>query len=156
MSDYKTPTADLAYDRYADMLFRTAYAMLLSKHDAEDAVSDVFEKFIRKNKTFNDSEHEKAWFLRVTVNTCHDLQRRKSIRSYTPLEEIADISESSEKDTGILESVFALPEKYKMCILLHYFEGFSAKETASALGVSESAVKMRLMRAREMLKAELS
>ena len=156
MSDYRTPGAAEAYDRYADMLFRTAFSLLLNKQDAEDAVSDVFAKFISKPPVFKNSDHEKAWFLKVTVNTCHDRQRRRAVRRYTPLDEIAEILAAQQKDTTVLDSDLAIDEKYRICILLHYFEDFSIEQTAKILKITQSAVKMRLSRAREMLKSALS
>lgn len=97
MDNRDNPTPDIGklYDKYADMLYRVAYSSLMSKECAEDAVQDVFAKFIRAPRSFKDSEHEKAWFLRVTVNCCHDLQRKRAIRIYTPLEEITDLADTS-------------------------------------------------------------
>ena len=71
--------ADLeaAYGRYADMLYRLALSHLGVVEDAEDAVHDVFEKYINTSPSFKDGEHEKAWFVRVTVNRCHDLLRKR-------------------------------------------------------------------------------
>ena len=72
------------------------------------------------------------------------------------LDEIAEIVAAEQKDTTVLDSVLALDEKYRICILLHYFEDFSIEQTAKILKITQSAVKMRLSRAREMLKSALS
>ena len=151
----RTPGIEEIYDRYANLLFRLAFSLLLSKEDAEDAVQEVFIKFVVKKPAFNDVEHEKAWFVRVTINLCHDLQRRRKIRSYTPLEEISEIPHGEEKSYSMLEDVFELSEKYKTVILLHYFEDFSVEEIADILKISKSAVKMRLKRGRDLLKGKL-
>lgn len=155
MSDYRTPDAALAYTSHAGRMYRIAYALLLSAHDAEDAAAEVFARFLRKMPVFKNAEHEKAWFLRVTVNVCRDMLRRRAVRSYTPLEEIAEITPAEQKDARVLESVLALPEKFRVCVLLHYFEGFRVEEIARILHLSPSAVKMRLSRARDMLKTAL-
>ena len=154
MQDIRIKTAEL-YTRYADILYRTAYAKLLSAHDAEDAVSETFAKYLGKTPEFRDSSHERAWFLRVCINTCTDIMRRRSVRSYTPLDELAEVLPAAEKDAHVLESVYALPEKYRLCVLLYYFENLNVEETAESLKISVSAVKMRLSRARDMLKTEL-
>ncbi len=142
------------YDKYADMLYRLAYSMVLSTHDAEDVVHDVFAKYLMKNPHFKDEEHEKAWFLRVTVNQCHDFAKKQKYRNYTPLEEVVATVETKE-DLGLLPAVLALDEKYKMVLLLHYFEGYSVEEIAFSLKLSVSAVKMRLSRGREKLKHQI-
>lgn len=154
---FTSPLVETVYEKYADMLYRTAYSLLLSLHDAEDATAEVFVKYIKNRPSFNDSEHEKAWLLRVTVNTCHDIQRRRTVRTYTPIDELAAVlpAEDTSAKTDVLESVLALPEKYRVCVILHYFEDFSVEQIAKALGLTKSAVKMRLARAREMLKKEL-
>lgn len=155
-SQYKTPGAQVLYDRYAGMLYRLAYAVLHAQQDAEDAVAEVFVKWIARRPVFRDAEHERAWFVRVCVNQCRDFQRRRKIRAYTPLEQMSEILAGAASDTtGVIEDVLALPEKYKIVILLHYFEDFSVEEIAASLGLSVSAVKMRLSRARQLLKRSL-
>ena len=57
---YRASDASAAYDRYADLLFRLAYARLLCKEDAEDAVVEVFSKYLSRPPVFQDAEHEKA------------------------------------------------------------------------------------------------
>lgn len=141
-----------AYDRYADMLYRLALTHLGSREDAEDAVHDVFAKYISASPSFKDSEHEKAWFIRVTVNRCHDIFRRRARRNHLALEEAENISHTYEDEPEIIRIVHSLPEKYKSAIVLHYLEGFSVEETAKILSLTASAVKMRLSRGREYIK----
>lgn len=144
---------ETAYDKYADMLYRLAFSHLRRREDAEDAVQDVFTKYMNTSPRFTDDEHERAWLVRVTVNRCHDMLRRGKVRERDSLDDISEIpDEESENTSGVLQAVFALPEKYKTAITLHYLEGFSVEEISSMLGISLSAVKMRLSRGREILK----
>lgn len=143
------------YDDYADMLFRISYSILLSKEDAEDAVHDVFAKFLAAPPDFLEKEHEKAWFIKLAVNRCRDILRKNKVRSYVPLDEIAEIPAEDKGSSEVFEAVLRLPEKFKTVILLHYFEGFGVSETAKLAGISDSAAKMRLLRGRELLKNEL-
>jgi RNA polymerase sigma factor (sigma-70 family) len=152
---YKNPDVQTAYDRHADMLFRLSYSILFSREDAEDVVHDVFVKYVSKSPAFHEYEHEKAWFVRVTINHCHDLLRHKKIRSYIPLDDIGEIPAKEYETDDVLKSVLALPDKYKLSILIHYYEGYSVEQTSKMLGISKSAVKMRLARGRDMLKKEL-
>ena len=145
------------YNRYGEMLFRVCFSMLKSKEDAEDAVQDVFLKYFTNPKPFNDAEHEKAWFIRVTSNHCKDVMRKRTVRSFVGLDEINELEDYGiERDGGeVLNSIFALPEKYKTVFVLHYLEEISVAEIAAALGISQSAVKMRLSRGRDILKGKL-
>lgn len=155
-SQYETPGTQVLYERYAGMLYRLAYAVLRAQQDAEDAVAEVFVKWITRHPAFRDGEHERAWFVRVCINQCRDFQRRRKIRAYTPLEQMSEVLAHAPSDTAsVLEDVLALPEKYKMVILLYYFEDFPVGDIAASLGLSASAVKMRLSRARDLLKRNM-
>ena len=154
-SDSRFLPCDLMYDRYGDMLFRVCFLILVSHADAEDAVQDVFFKYMDKKPVFSDEEHAKAWLIRVASNHCKDMLRSRKTRSSLSLEEIEDY-EIEPEQSEILSHVFALPVKYREVIVLHYLEGYGIKEIAAALTIGESAVKMRLTRGRELLKKELS
>lgn len=143
-----------AYDKHSDMLFRLALAQLGNSEDAMDAVHDVFLRFFDTQPDFKDSEHECAWFIRATVNRCHDIQRHKKIRTHPSLDEIGDVAvnDDGEATKQLYRALSALPEKYSSVITLHYLEGFSVEEIASMLRITQSGIKMRLSRGREALK----
>lgn len=143
------------YERYADMLYRVAFSILRMKEAAEDAVSDTFYKYIDKRPAFRGREHEKAWFLRVTMNGCRDIQRKGRLQSYTPLDGIADKAADEAAGSGILDDVLRLPQKLKEVILLFYFEEMTVEQIAGVLRLSNAAVKMRLARARKALKINI-
>ena len=142
------------YDEYSDLLYRLALTHSSNAEDASDAVHDVFLKYASSPKLFFDEEHRKAWFIRVTINRCLDLHRKNKVRSYSPLDEAYDIpSEENGISRDLKEMLDSLPENYRSVLVLHYLEGFSVEETAKLLKLSESAVKMRLNRAREYVKS---
>lgn len=154
-SNYQTPTVEMVYDLYADMLYRISYTMLMSKEDAEDNVAEVFLTYIKKRPEFNEKEHEKAWFIKVTVNHSKDMMRKRKIRSHIPLHEITNVADDTiDISDDILSDVLALPDKFKAVIVLHYFEDLSIDKISSILGISKSGVKMRLLRGRELLKTK--
>lgn len=129
--------------------------MLQSREDAEDVLQDVFVKILSRSFDFNSAEHERAWLVRVTLNRCHDVLRKKKIRRYTPLEDIVSLP-AEEKDMSILREVQTLPSDKREVVLLRYFEDFSVQQIAEILHITPSAVKMRLARARELLKEILN
>ena len=155
MNTSGAPDTERIYARYADLLYRLAFTHLSSAADAEDAVSDVFVKYLQTQPAFLSEDHEKAWFIRVLINQCNDMHRRKAVRAWTPLDAVAEVAAAEEKDSGLLAAVQRLPEKNRIAVLLHYFEGYSLSETAQLLQTTEAAVKMRLMRSRSLLKSHL-
>ena len=146
------------FERYTNLLYRLCYSILLVREDAEDAVQDVFLKYYRKQPTFADEDHEKAWFIRVAVNHCKDILRRRKLREFIPLSEVEELlaeKEAEADDSGVLQALFELADRYRIVMILHYLEGYPVKEVARLCGISQSAVKMRLSRGREQLKERL-
>ncbi|MBR5295561.1 MAG: RNA polymerase sigma factor [Clostridia bacterium] len=139
--------------KYGDLLYRVALSRLGNDADAEDVVQDVFVKYMSAPPVFEDENHEKAWFLRSTIHRCIDLVRKQKGKTFVPLEDARHLAaEDDEKVREILSLIEQLPEIYKDVVVLHGLEGFSLEECAKILEISLSAAKMRLSRAREMLK----
>ena len=143
---------ETVYEKYADILYRVALAHLAIDADAQDVVQDVFIKYMSSAPAFHDDAHERAWLLRVTVNRCHDVTRYLKVRESVPIEEAIGIASPEKGDISeLLELLSRVPSKYKETLILHCLEGFSQQETAKILGISLSAVKMRILRGREIL-----
>lgn len=150
----KETTFEIAYNKYSKMLYRLAFSIVLSCEDAEDAVQNVFYKYLCKEPEFGTEEYERAWFVRVTINQCKDSIRRRKVRTTLPLDEIINLG-VYDKQSEVLSTLFSLPEKYKIVLILYYMEGFKVEEIAQMAELSKSAVKMRLSRGRELLKDKL-
>lgn len=143
------------YNDYGKMLFRIAYLYVGNSADAEDILQEVFMKYLSSKYHFNNSEHEKAWFIRVTQNNSLNFLKRKG-RKNISLDDISEFTyEKSNDSTDVLEKVIALPEKYKSTVILYYYDDYSVDQISEILKISKSAVKMRLKRSREILKLEL-
>ena len=141
-----------AFKQYTDTVYRVAVHNTVNFSDAEDVTQEVFIKLLETNKAFRDSEHLKAWLIRVTVNLCRD-KMKKSSRE-TLVEDVA-YKNSDEAETDILRAVKALPENYRNTIYLHYYEGYTAKEIGKILDAKENTVLSWLSRGREALRKEL-
>ena len=136
-----------AVEEYGSMLYRICLVSLGNSADAEDAVQDAFLKYIQKAPAFESGEHEKAWLIRVAVNTCKDIiKRRRPQIDIETVQQSAPLRESGE----VMATLMSLPEKFRTVLVLHYVEGYSVKETAEITGKSLSAVKMRLQKARRL------
>lgn len=147
------PNIEAMYKLYADMLYRVALSELQSDMDAQDAVQDVFIKYISVNPSFKDEGHEKAWFLRVMVNRCRDMLRSRKVRLKLHTDsEVEPVNNASKARQELFEILDCIPEKYKSTVILHCLEGLSLQETAEVLGITLSAAKMRLKRARDIIK----
>lgn len=138
-----------AVENYGSMLYRICLVSLGSPADAEDAVQDTFLKYIQKAPAFESGEHEKAWLIRVAVNTCKDIIKRRR-----PQVDIDAIQQSAPQrsDGEVMAALMSLPEKFRTVLILHCVEGYSVNETAEITGISPSAVKMRLQKARRLFR----
>ncbi len=139
--------------RNEDKLFRTALAFMGNKADAEDVLQDVFVKLIVKQPVFESLNHETAWLIKVTVNLCKSRLRSHWWKKTDPL--LEDYPAQTDEQQGLLQTVIALPSKYRLVIHLYYYEGYSTKEIAKMISKKESTVREQLTRARRMLKQYL-
>ncbi|MGO4528043.1 RNA polymerase sigma factor [Paenibacillus sp. 2TAF8] len=143
------------YDTYADTLFRIAMIHLDRREDAEEATQDTFIKFMEKAPAFNDAEHQKAWLIRVITNHCKSLLRKGWRKREVKLETVEPIIMDNPEDQALIEMVLSLPVKYRSVVHLYYYEDYAVRDISKILEISESAVKMRLQRGRQLLKLEL-
>ena len=142
------------FDLYADNAFRLAYSYLGSRQEAEDVVQEVFLKLIRSDIHITKGK-EKTYLLTMTANACRDVLKSGRMVFMAPFDDAVE-AESDEQpddeDSEMLEAVSELPDKLRIAIHLHYYEGYSIKEIADILGIAVSAVSMRLTRAKDLLR----
>lgn len=144
------------YETYKDLVFRIAMIRLMNEQDAYDVVQTVFLKIIDHAQIFQDTEYEKRWIIRVTCNTCYSILRKPWRKHKDYIEEIQkEFYENDIENFCILDAVLQLPDKYKNVVYLYYYEGYKYREIAEILKEKESTVKMRMKRAKEILKKEL-
>jgi RNA polymerase sigma-70 factor (ECF subfamily) len=145
---------EMAVEKYGKMLFRLCITLVRDYDDAEDAVQDTYMKYITKAPQFRDSEHEKAWLIRVATNICKNMIRFRNRNSSLTLDEIGEIG-VSEIDSGIFEAIMSLPAKYKLVMDLHYIEGYTASEISGITGINADTVRKRMQNGRKLLKKNL-
>jgi len=137
--------------KYGDILFRICLITLGNASDAEDAVQETMIKYLQKAPEFENEEHEKAWLITVVVNKCRDILRYRKRYATVNIEEIKEYAKTDE-DSGILDALMKVPEKYRIVMVLYYIEEYSTKEIAQMIGKTISAVKMRLQKGRTLLR----
>lgn len=139
--------------RYLDTVYRVALNGCKNHADAEDVVQNTFMKLLNKKEHFIDEEHARKWLIRVAVNECNSLWRSPWKKHTSSLDELTtEPSFSSPEKSALYYAVLELPIKYRQAIHLYYFEGYQVKEIADIMGISETAVQTRLLRARQKLK----
>ena len=150
---------DDLYQKYADIVFRTAYNFLLNKDDAEDIVQEVFIKYFISNKTFNDDNHEKAWILTVTANLSKNVLRSKSRQNLELDDTIKIVDHKFDKaitnHLDLEEAMIRLTANQRLVIYLFYYEQIPIKNIAKIMKSNENTVKSHLLRAKSKMKTYL-
>ncbi len=148
------------YRRRVDMVYRLCFSYLRNKDDAFDAMQNTFYKMIKKGVEFRDAEHEKAWLIVTASNVCknvlaHWWRKTVSIEEWDGTNNSGSDVEAAQEDREFLALVLDLPEKYRIPIYLHYYEGYSAVEIGKMLKKSDSTIRGYLMKGREILGKEI-
>lgn len=142
-------------DEYADTIARICCSYGKNYHDTQDILQTVFMKLIKADPVFETKEHEKAWIIRVTLNSCKDFAR-KIFRWHQSLDEVQEIPVEEGVDLSyVREAVIKLPAKYRDVIYLFYYEGYTAVEIAGILDKNENTVYSLLSRGRAQLKDKI-
>ncbi len=142
---------DEMVSKHSNMLYKICIVMLCNQQDAEDAIQDTFCRYLEKKPDFKSDDHEKAWLIRVATNICRDMLRFRSRHPKVSIDQLSNqLAAPAAKET--LTELMELPSKQKIVIYLHYVNGYSVKEIANILAITESAVKKRLQRGREYLR----
>lgn len=138
-----------------DSLYHVAKTLLKNDADCADAISETIVKAFASIHTLREDRYGKTWLIRILMNECYAILRQKkiivSIEDYPQQER----SDGREDYSELYQAISQLQEDMRLCIVLYYLEGYSVREIAALLDVTESTVKNRLMRARRRLKSEL-
>lgn len=147
-----------AMDRHGDAVYRLAICRLQNFADAEDVFQDTFLQLLQeKDASSWEDEHLKAWLLRVAVNKCVDIGRRRKVHGTIALDDIPELSgEDKLAYMELWDAVNRLPEKPRMIFHLYYAEGYKTEEIAGILKIPASTVRVNLNRARKTIRKELN
>lgn len=149
--------AEELFERYSDMIYRIALSYGNQVSLAEDIVQEVFLRFLKKKPHFKNSEHEKAWFIRVAVNCCKSMVSSAWMKRSRPLEDARQITVTfqQEEEKELYELMAKLPAIYRTVIYLRYYEEYPVKEIAKLLHITPNLVSARLARAKKIMKKEI-
>jgi len=153
-------------DRYASALYRVAYSVLRNPADAEDAVQEAFLRVLRHRESLAEVRDRRVWLIRIVWNIVLDRKRRAKTRPET--DDVAELTRvlpstglsaeevaaAAQHHAHVLACVDQLPSKERQVLMLSAFEELTSVEIAGVLGITESSVRSRLFRARNLM-AEL-
>ena len=146
--------------RYRERVWRICYRLLGNEHDAQDAAQDVLVRLFTSRGKFAGRSKYSTWVHGVAVRTCLTLRRgrgRRTRRVATASDEtLKHQAARSANDTGalsldLIQMLEVLDEEDRAMLILKYAEDYSYEDLADMFGLSVSACKMRLSRARDRL-----
>ncbi|MGO3182597.1 MAG: RNA polymerase sigma factor [Aequorivita sp.] len=157
--------------RYNQRLFRVIRSYVHSEADVRDIMQDAYVKAYLKLQQFNNESSFSTWLIRIGINEALQYLRKnkRAVTNYGKTESLENVfnlpdtnqmnpeKQAIKSETRVLieRAVDLLPEKYKVVFVLHQMEGLSNPEIASCLNLTDSNVKVRLHRAKNLLKDEL-
>jgi RNA polymerase sigma-70 factor, ECF subfamily len=133
-----------------------------ARHDVDDVVQDVFLAVLKGLPSFRRQSSLSTWITRITINACRSHRRKRILRvallrrfmrqppRATEPQDSTD--ERDEANRGVRQAVGALPNRYREVVVLRYLQGMDIDEMRGVLGLTRSAIEVRLHRARAMLK----
>lgn len=146
---------EIIFKKYYMDIYKFAYSYSYNREDSEDILQKVFYKLYVNKKIFSLEDNEiKKWLLRVCVNELRDLNRKIKKREICELNDNIICSDSN-KNNSLLNYLINIPLIYRTSLYLYYYEGYGIKEISKMINKSESAVKMRLSRGKDLLRKEM-
>ncbi|MDX5419228.1 MAG: RNA polymerase sigma factor [Hymenobacteraceae bacterium] len=160
---------ELLMRRHNQKLYRAVRSYLKAEHEVEDAMQDTYLKAYEKLRQFRNNARFSTWLIRIGINTA--LEKIREHKRVTPVNLQVDsqniyanlptqvntmnpekIALQKEAKQLLEKAIDFVPEKYRIVYTLRELEGMDVEEVTQCLGLSESNVKIRLHRAKSMLK----
>jgi RNA polymerase sigma-70 factor (ECF subfamily) len=150
-------------EQYASTLYRVAFSVLRNASDAEDAAQEAFFSVLRQRDTLEEIRDQRVWVIRIVWNIALDRKRRSKTRPETDdVSELARVlpaaglsaeqsASAAQYHAHVLACVNQLPAKERDVLMLSAFEELTSVEIAAVLRVTESSVRSRLFRARNLM-----
>lgn len=148
---------DEIIERYKKTVYGIALCHVGNRFDADDVFQDVFLIYFKKNKSFENEEHRKAWLIRTTLNCCKkslaSVWRKKTVHFDDVPEQFYEFS--SAEESIVFTAMRELPKKYLIVMHLFYFEDYSIQKIGKILNLKAVTVRVRLKRGRDFMREKL-
>ncbi|MFA6108496.1 MAG: RNA polymerase sigma factor [Candidatus Latescibacterota bacterium] len=160
------PSAEELVCQHAELVQRLAFRLCNSAEEAREAAQETFLNLLEALPGFRAQCAISTWIYRITVNTCRGRGRRRQIRRTreAPLDQepvddrpsSQDRLEHEERRAAVRREIDRLPEDYRTVVVLHYLQRLKYEEIAAVLEIPLGTVKIRLFRAKRLLRSSLS
>lgn len=153
---------------YKDMIYTIVNRMVYNKNKVEDLVADIFVKVYKNIRRFDERSKLSTWIYKIAYNHCLDYIRktkRDPLKSYEPLDSKFYLSSNvfnaektmlkEEREQVLYALVDSMPERYRMVLNFHYFEGISYRDISEIMGIPMGTVKTYLFRAKVYLREKM-
>lgn len=153
------------FEANADAAFNVAYRIVWNRADAEDVVQTTFIQVYLKMDQLEDKSKARGWLLQIAYRQALNVLRRRKDQPTDPADlpdrltshdATAEPALLNDLRLAIQTAIDQLPQSLRMAVVLRDVEGLPMREVASVLDIGQSAAKMRVTRAREQLRTELS
>lgn len=140
-----------------DKLYRLAFSYAKNEHDAEDIVNESVKRALDAIYQLEKEEFLGTWMYRIVINTASSYMKMKSKLIY--IDEVIEntlVKEDKYQDTDLYNMVMKLDSKYRIVIVLRFYEDMAIDKIAEILNENISTVKTRLYKALKLLKIEMN
>ena len=142
---------------HGPVLLAAARLITMNESEAQDVVQVTFEIALRRAHTLREPGSLRAWLLAIEAR--ESVRRVRAMRRFLTfghdLPELAGVDPRHDQSIALRDGLMALSRRVRAAIALHYLEGYSVRETAEALGVSENTIKSQLKTGLARLREEL-
>lgn len=148
------------YRRYSGVLFSISLRYSPNQAEAEDNLQDAFITIFNKVKQYSGKGSFEGWIKRITVNTVLQKYRKQRVFDIKDDGQIEDTADDEVVDEGLpldflLKIIQELPDRYRLVFTMYVMDGYSHKEIAELLGISDGTSKSNLARGRGILKTKV-
>lgn len=150
---------DRVMRQHGSRLLRLCTMLLGDATLAQDAVQETFLRAWRKYSSWRGEAGEATWLTAIAVNICRDVRRSAYFRRIAREKDITELAEPRVEftfpDNTVITEVMRLPDKLREVILLRYYQNMKQKDIATALRLTDRAVRLRLQKANAILRERL-
>ena len=150
-------------ERNGKSIYKIAFVYMKNRFDADDVYQEVLLRYLKYRPHFENCEHEKNWFVAVTINACKSFKTSAWQRHNVTVDDdswsqiLADNTESREisQDDTVMDALMQLDDDTRLIMQMYYYEGYSIRELTAILKRKESTLQTQLAAGRRKLKEEL-
>ena len=150
-------------ERNGKSIYKIAFVYMKNRFDADDVYQEVLLRYLKYRPHFENCEHEKNWFVAVTINVCKSFKTSAWQRHNVTVDDdswlqiLADNTESREisQDNAVMDALMQLDDDTRLIMQMYYYEGYSIRELTAILKRKESTLQTQLAAGRRKLKEEL-